>query len=147
MTPNRPELGFSAKRPSDFVPISFTIDHAERLVHARTHDVVTLKDWEDYLDQVVVQGAMPYRKLYDNRQGTFVYNDGDEIRVAARVSAYAHFEPRGPVAVIAVSDESVAIARRVMNLGNATRPTKLFHSEPAARKWLFEQPLPEIPKS
>ncbi|HWD29492.1 MAG TPA: hypothetical protein VG387_20135 [Rhizomicrobium sp.] len=123
------------------MPISFTIDHEKKFVHARTYDVVKIEHWEDYLDQIVVQGAMPYRKLYDNRDGTFI--DADPMRIAARVSAYAHFDPRGPVAVIAVSDASVEVARRVLNLGNAKRPAKLFHSETAARTWLDAQPLPE----
>jgi hypothetical protein len=125
------------------VPIKLSIDHDKRFVHAKTYDVVTIEDWEGYLDRVVVEGAMPYRKLYDNRDGTFVYVEADAMRVAARVSAYADFDPRGPVAVIAVSDTSVDLARRVLNLGNANRPAKIFHSEAAARKWLDEQPLPE----
>jgi hypothetical protein len=122
------------------MPISLTIDHEKRLVHAKTSGLMTLKDWEDYLDQVVIEGAMPYAKLYDNREGNFVYTDEDAMKAGARVSAYAHFEPRGPVAVIAVSDASIAVARRLLNLGGAKRPAKIFQTEAAARQWLAAQP-------
>jgi hypothetical protein len=122
------------------MPISFTIDHEKRLVHARTYGVMTIAHLEDYLDQVVVQGAMPYAKLYDNREGTFEYDDKDMMLAGARISAYAALEPRGPVAVIAVTDASIEVAKRVLNLGGARRPGKIFHTEAAARKWLAEQP-------
>ena len=122
------------------MPISFTVDHETRLVHAKTYGVMTIADLEDYLDQIVVQGAMPYAKLYDNREGTFEYNDEDMMLAGARISAYAELEPRGPVAVIAVTDESVDTAKRFLNLGGAKRPGKIFNTEAAARKWLAEQP-------
>src|SRR5471030_2937364 len=121
------------------MPISFTIDHEKRLVHARTYGVMTIAHFEDYLDQVVVQGAMPYAKLYDNREGTFQYDDKDMMSTGARVSAYAELGPRGPVAVIAVTDASIEVAKRVLNLGGAKRPGKIFQTEAAARKWLAEQ--------
>jgi hypothetical protein len=122
------------------MPITFTIDHDKRLVHAKTGGVVTLKDLEDYFDQVVAGGAMPYRKLYDSRDGTFVYTQDEVMLVGARISAYANFEPRGPVAVLAVSDASIEVATRILNLGGAKRPAKIFHSEAAARQWLQAQP-------
>ena len=121
------------------MPIHFTVDHEKRLVHAKASGLLTIADLENYLDQIVVQGAMPYAKLYDNRDGTFQYTDEDMMLAGARISAYAALEPRGPVAVIAVSDASIEVAKRFLNLGGAKRPGQIFHSEAAARKWLATQ--------
>jgi hypothetical protein len=116
------------------------IDHAKRFVHVRFEGVTTLQDIEAYLDEVVVQGAMPYRKLLDSRKAIAQYDDADVMAMGARISAYEAFEPRGPVAVVLVSDGQLLVTERVHNLGGAKRPAKIFFSESQARKWLAEQP-------
>ena len=50
------------------MPITFKIDHAKRHVEALAEGGVTLKDIEEFLDALVVQGAIPYRKLFDGRR-------------------------------------------------------------------------------
>jgi hypothetical protein len=121
------------------MPIRFNIDHANRLVHAVADGVVSLKDMESYLDAVVVEGAMPYKKLWDCRKVVYQYNDDDMMALGARISAYAQMDPRGPVAIVALSDEAVDASARFMNLGGAKRPAKIFNSEAKARRWLDAQ--------
>jgi hypothetical protein len=116
------------------------IDHAKRFVHVRFEGITTLKDLEDYLDEVVVQGAMPYRKLVDSRKAIGQYDDADMMAMGARISAYAALEPRGPIAVVLISDDQLAVTERIHNLGGAKRPARIFFSETQARKWLAEQP-------
>ena len=60
--------------------------------------------------------------------------------LGARVSAYAAFEPRGPIAAIAPPGEAANILHRFINLGGASRAMKLFQTIDQARKWLAEQP-------
>ncbi len=122
------------------MPIRFTVDHGERFVHAVAEGVVSLKDMEEYLDQIVVQGALPYRKLWDCSKVIYQYDDNDIMRLGARVAAYANLDPRGPVAIVAVTDDAIDASLRFANLGSAKRPTKIFRSEAAARKWLKAQP-------
>jgi hypothetical protein len=121
------------------MPIQFTIDHAKRFVHAIAEGVVVLKDMEDYLDQVVVQGALSYRKLWDCSKVVYKYDDDDMMALGARVAAYAAMDPRGPVAIVAVSDDAFDASTRFMNLGGAERPAKIFRSEAEARNWLDVQ--------
>jgi hypothetical protein len=127
------------------MPISIVFDHDNRFMQATASGPIDLKEFERYLDEIVVQNAISYRRLYDCREARYIYNDEEIMQVGARISAYAAFEPRGPVAIVAITDENVALSRRFLNLGGATRPGKLFHTIAAARKWLDLQPLPELP--
>jgi hypothetical protein len=123
------------------VPIHFTIDHDRRIVEARAEGIVGRTDIEDFLDAVVVQNAIPYRKLFDGRKAIPKYVDADVMLIGARISAYAAtMEPRGALALIAGDEESQEIARRFLNLGKPSgRPARVFLSEDEARRWLETQ--------
>jgi hypothetical protein len=121
------------------MPIRFDIDHTNRFVHAVAEGSVTLKDMEAYLDAVVVQGALPYRKLWDCTKVVYDYDDADMMALGARISAYANFDPRGPSAIVATSAEAIDASMRFINLGGAKRPAKIFNSEAKARQWLDAQ--------
>jgi hypothetical protein len=125
------------------MPITFTIDHDTRYVYAKVVGTMRLKEFEDYLDQVLVQGAMPYRKLWDCTKGEYKYDDHDMMMIGARVSAYAEIK-RGPTAIVAVSRDVIDASLRYFNLGGANRTSgKIFRTEVEARAWLAEQPEPE----
>lgn len=124
--------------------IKFTIDHDKRHVEAVCDGDVALKDIEDFLDAIVVQSAIPYRKLFDGRRAVPKYTDLNEelMLLAARISAYAsHMEKRGALAVIAGDAKSQELAARFLNLGKpASRPGRAFVDEREARRWLAGQP-------
>ncbi len=118
------------------MPVQFEIDHDERFVSVRAHGIVRLPDILDYFDALVVQDAMPYRKLFDAREAEPELSDDDVMTLGARVSAYAALEPRGPIAAVAVTKKAGDILQRFMNLGGAQRPMRLFSSVAEARAWL-----------
>ena len=126
------------------MPITFKIDHAKRHVEALAEGGVTLKDIEEFLDALVVQGAIPYRKLFDGRRSVAKYVDLDAelMSLAARISAYSsHLERRGPLAIVAGDLQSQELAARFLNLGKpAGRPGRAFLDDGKARRWLEEQP-------
>ena len=125
------------------MPVHFTIDHDKRYVEARAEGETGLEDIEKFLDAVVVQGALPYRKLFDGRLAIPKYVDlnNDVMMLGARMSAYAsNLEPRGAVAIIAPNQEASDLAKRFINLAASKRPAKIFLSEDEARKWLAAQP-------
>jgi hypothetical protein len=123
------------------MPIHFTIDHDRRYVEARAEGETGLEDVEKFLDAVVLQGALPYRKLFDGRLAVAVYNDNDIMMLGARMSAYAsNLEPRGAVAFIAGSEAASDLAKRFLNLSKSSRPGKVFLEEEPAREWLAAQP-------
>ena len=82
------------------MPIRFTIDHAKRFVHARAEGEIDLADIEEFSDAVMVENAMPYRKLFDGRGAFGKYDDHDMMMLGARVSAYAAVEKRGALALV-----------------------------------------------
>lgn len=126
------------------MPITFRIDHAKRHVEALAEGGVTLKDIEEFLDALVVQGAIPYRKLFDGRRSVAKYVDLDAelMSLAARISAYSsHLERRGPLAIVAGDPQSQELAARFLNLGKPSgRPGRAFLDDREARRWLEEQP-------
>ena len=123
------------------MPIRFTIDHAKRHVEARAEGETGLEDFENFLDAVVVQGALPYRKLFDSRQAIGRLSDDDIMMLGARMSAYtSSLAPRGAIAFIVASAAPSSFAARVVNLARSDRSAKVFRSEDEARKWLDAQP-------
>ena len=119
------------------MPIDYTIDHEQRLVHATAHGVVVLQDILDYFDAVSINDAAPYRKLFDARTMEPRLDDDDFMVVAARISAYAQFDPRGAVAAVATTFEAVSALRRYANFfGGEDRPVRLFDTIEAACAWL-----------
>ena len=118
------------------MPLRYTIDHDQRLVHVQTEGIVLLAEILDYLDAIAVKEAMPYAKLFDAFGGDFVLSDADMMVLGARVSAYAAMEPRGPVALVVGSEETDTLARRFANLGGAKRPARVFRDTNQALAWL-----------
>ncbi|HTR86905.1 MAG TPA: hypothetical protein VMI56_20660 [Reyranella sp.] len=127
------------------MPIEFTIDHKTRFVHAKASGVIRRTDLEEYLDQILIQGAMPYRKLWDCGKCEYRYDDNDMMLIGARVSAYAEVK-RGPTAVVATTRETIDASMRFFNLGgggSSRTDGKIFRTEREARAWLAQQPAPE----
>jgi hypothetical protein len=123
------------------VPIRYHIDHDKRYVEARAEGETGLEDFENFLDAIVLQGALPYRKLIDSRRAVATLSDHDIMMLGARMSAYSNdLGPRGAIAFVVASRAPHSIPTRVVNLARADRPAKVFRSEDEARKWLAEQP-------
>lgn len=121
------------------MPLTFTIDHDKRFVHATAEGRVVLKDVEDYFDVLMVQDAMPYPKLVDATLAQFEATDDDIMTLGARVSAYAAVDPRGPICLVAVTDEAFNMLRRFANLGGAERASKIVTTVDEGLRWLAEQ--------
>jgi hypothetical protein len=121
------------------LPLRHAINYALRLVHAEGHGVVTVSEICDYFDDVVVKGAMPYRKLFDLSRCEVNVDDDAMMALGARVAAYAAYDPRGPIAVVASNPDTLLAVQRFFNLGGAARPGNIFDSVDEARAWLDSQ--------
>ncbi len=120
------------------MPIHCTIDHDKRFVSVTAEGPVVLQDVLDYFDRVVIESAASYPKLFDATKAEPRFSDEDVMVLGARVSAYAAFEPRGPLALVGGSEETMNLLRRFMNLGQAKREAMLFRHVKDARNWLSE---------
>ncbi|HZP98946.1 MAG TPA: hypothetical protein VFB13_05365 [Reyranella sp.] len=121
------------------MPVNWTISHPTRLVLAVARDSVGLVDMQEYLDAVVVDGAMPYRKIFDLTHGTLDLDDKEMMILGARIRAYARTSKMGPLAIVASSPAAYERARMYMTLAGADRPMQLFSELHLARKWLDGQ--------
>jgi hypothetical protein len=122
------------------MPITWTISHAERMVTMKADGLITLKEAEDYLDALVVDDAMPYRKLVDCTTMEVTASDDEMMLLGARMRAYVATLEGGPLAFVVTKPDVLDYTRRYINLaGGATRPVKIFDNEPAARRWLEAQ--------
>jgi len=118
------------------MPLTFKIDHEKHFVDVHTEGLVTLDDILVYYEALVVQEAMAYPKLFDASDCDLHLSDDDLMTLGAWVSAFAQHDPRGPIAILATTDETENTMRRYMNLGGAKRPVKMFRSKTRAMKWL-----------
>ena len=122
------------------MPVRFNIDHAKRYVEAHAEGETGLEDFEQFLDAIVMQGALSYRKLVDSRRAIGRLSDQDIMMLGARMSAYTgNLEPRGPIAFIVATPSPSNLPTRVVNLARADRPAKVFLDEDEARTWLAAQ--------
>ena len=121
------------------MPVKFEIDHARRFVHARAEGDGGLKDIEAFLDTVVVENALPYRKLFDGRRAIGRYVDDDLMLLAARVGVYSQIDRRGALAIL-TPPQYVELTARFLNLGRSERPARSFLDEGEAMRWLEAQP-------
>jgi hypothetical protein len=86
-----------------------------------------------------VENAASYAKLFDASDVDPQLTEADIMVLGARVSAYAAFDPRGRLALVAQSAPARDMIRRFMNLGRAPRPAMLFERVKDARAWLEGQ--------
>ena len=121
------------------MPVDFKFDHQNRLVYARAHGPVVLREILDYFDAVSLNDAASYAKLVDAREMQPQLSDDEVMVIGARVSAYAAYDPRGAVAAVATTDEARDAVRRYMNFAGAKRPMRMFASVDEARTWLLGQ--------
>ena len=120
------------------MPVTWTISHQAELVLAVCRDKVGLTDIQDYLDAVVVEDALPYRKIFDITHGELGLDDTDMMALGARIRAYAATSKMGPLALVASTPAAYERARLYMALAGADRPMQVFRELHQARKWLDE---------
>lgn len=118
------------------MPIRSKFDHAKKLVTSEAEGVITLQELMAYLDELVTEGAMPYAKLFNAGNEETQIGGDDLMVIAARSSAYAAFDPRGPLALVAKAESTREVMRRFMNLAGNKRPVMMFRRVGDALNWL-----------
>ena len=121
------------------MPLQWTVSHPTRLVIAVAKEEIRLKDIEDYLDDLLAAGALPYRKIFDTTGATVKLEEDDLMALGARIRAYIPLGPIGPLAIVATTERSYGQARMFTALAEADRPIKIFRELHTARRWLDDQ--------
>jgi hypothetical protein len=120
------------------MPVTFDIDHPRRFVRARAEGLIGIKDIDAFLDAVVIENAMPYRKLFDARGSIGRYDANDMAVLAARINTLRYIDRRGALAVV-ISPQHAALAERFLVLERNDRPARAFLDEEEAMRWLRAQ--------
>lgn len=120
------------------MPIRWTISHPEHFVLIECFGALTRTDIEAYLDDVVVNGAMGYRKQFGLLDAVPAFADGDMMALGARIQAYVATMPRGmgPLAIVVMTEEQRENARIFAALAAGQREVKIFSDASTARRWL-----------
>jgi len=119
------------------MPLHHTISHSKRLVVALVKGSCGRADIERYFAEVGTEGGGPYAKIFDVTQGDFTLTREDVQILATRIGEFAELKlPMGPVAIVASSDESRALARLFARNAPADRPIAIFSEHHEARKWI-----------
>jgi hypothetical protein len=121
------------------MPLRWEISHADRLVLIIGEGVVTLKDVEAYLDDIVTADAMSYGKLFDAAKVVPEHDDHDLMMLGARMSAYSTTLKGGPLAFVSTNEATRETIARYINLSKASRPVAIFKTFPEARAWIGAQ--------
>lgn len=121
------------------MPLHHTVSHSKRLVVALAKGSCTRADIERYFAEVSQDGGGPYGKIFDVTNGEFRLDKDDVEVLAARIREIAELGlPMGPVAIVAATGESRALARLFARRAPARRPIAVFGEHHEARKWLEE---------
>jgi hypothetical protein len=120
------------------MPIQWKISHPDRMVLIECSGVVTRSDFEAYLDAIVVDDVMPYRKLFECQNATSGLVDGDMMALGARIQAYVQAMPdgMGPLAIVAKTEAEEEYARIFAALAVGRRRIRIFPNTSIARAWL-----------
>ena len=121
------------------MPVEHQIDHQARLVTITGRGDVVLEEILECMDAIAAQDAMGYPKLIDTRGAVHCFSDDDIMTMGARAQAYAFYDPRGPIAIVASDVKSIEYMRRFMNLATGNRPIRLFGAVEEARAWLSRE--------
>jgi hypothetical protein len=118
------------------MPIQWGVDHTARLVAAVATGPVSRTDVETYLDSLVREATLSYRKVFDMSECRLALSTDDMRAIGQRIRGHESMGPMGRVAVIAGSDELFEQARQFEAIIVAERPLQVFRDAAAAYDWL-----------
>ena len=122
------------------MPVTWTISHPTRLVVAVAKDEIQASDVEDYLSALSVEGAMPYRQLFDITDVHKPLAPQDIRQIARKARAYARVGPVGPLAVVVASDLVLDRAKVFGDVSKTHGTLGVFRELHDARTWLDTLP-------
>lgn len=118
--------------------VTTVVDHQCRQVRVHAEGEVGLTDIEGFLDALIVEDAMAYRKLIDTRSAIATYVAADLVQLVARLKIYGHLDRRGAVAMV-VNPQHRDLLEQLLELGRSQRPARTFLDLETAVLWLDEQ--------
>ena len=128
------------------MPITWGVDHDNRVVSATGRGVLTKKDFDSYLDELAAAATLPFGKIFHMAAGCRLQLSKDDLlAVGARIRGHEVHQLMGRVAVVAASDELYEEAEKFNSKVLAERPLRIFRDAESALAWLTGAPTDRGP--
>jgi hypothetical protein len=125
------------------MPIQLEVFHPDRILVGVGRGNITLKEYGEFVAEVVKANLMHYRKIIDATGAESATIDKDVLLAFdEQMRSFSKGRPRGPLALV-VDRKRGDLARTFKALASPDRPVEVFGSIHDARKWLREQPIVE----
>jgi len=124
------------------MPLIWKLDPENSLVVAVGNGDVTRLEVEGYLDALIENEALPYRKVFDVHNGDTAMTADDVLPLAVRMRSLHELGPLGPLAVILPAGRGKRLQRALGMVATAKRPMRLFESQLLGYRWVAKQSLP-----
>lgn len=121
------------------MPLHWTAQSTPPLVTIVADGDITRADLESLFAFVHRAGLMPWRKLFDGRNGQGVFTLEDVEAIGARIREAAGTQEVGPLAFVLPTQGEKPELRRLLGLiAAAQRPMRLFRRVAPARRWILK---------
>jgi hypothetical protein len=123
------------------MPLHWNINHGKHLMVVAAEGSVAREEVDQMLDEMVAEGALGYRKLFDGTHGDTAMPPSDLLALGVRMRTLHHHGTMGPLAVIVPANKWGIIARVLGILATANRPMRIFKAAGTAHRWLEKNPV------
>ena len=121
------------------MPITWGVNHDNRIVSATGRGVLTKRDFDIYLDDLAAAATLSFGKIFHMAAGCRLQLSKDDLlAVGARIRGHEVHQLMGRVAVVAASDELYEEAEKFNSKVLADRPLRIFRDVASARAWLTD---------
>jgi hypothetical protein len=119
--------------------LAWTIDTENHLMIAVADGEVTRVDVENYLDAIIANQALTYRKVFDASKGATAMTADDLLPLGVRLRSMHEAGQMGPLAVVVAPGKGKRLARTFGMLAVADRPMQVFDRVTQAYRWIEKQ--------
>ena len=125
------------------MPIQIEVFHPDRILVGIGRGNVTLREYGEFVAEVVKANLMHYRKIIDATGAESAVIDKDVLLAFdEQMRGFSKGRKRGPLALV-VDRKRGDLARTFKALSSPDRPVEVFGSIHDARNWLRTQPIVE----
>ena len=119
--------------------LTWTIDTQNHLMIAVADGNVTRVDVENYLDAIIANQALTYRKVFDASKGGTTMTTDDLLPLGVRMRSFHASGEMGPLAIVVAPGQGKRLARTFGMLAVADRPMQVFARVAQAYRWIEKQ--------
>lgn len=119
--------------------LDWTLDTEKRLMVAVATGNVTRLQVDAYLDAIIANDALSYRKVFDASQGDTSMTADDVLSLAVRMRSVQDLGQLGALVIILPPRRGERLRRVFGILAVAKRPMRIFEDSAQAFRWIAKQ--------